>query len=389
MTHTLRLPVLLGLTIAAWIGGCGAADGGPAGTGITSAVVGNVVAVDSFAAPAAAPAAGGVGAIEVSIDEAPSATAATDPQGNFQLEGAFSGRIHLRFRTDAFSVERELVVPSGAVVALADIELSADGVDVQATHALDFVGTLTRIDCDAGALLVEALGSGAVPFEIVLVPETEITKSDGQPGACADLALGARLAIDGSLESASGTRITALRIALGSGLPQREPVRSLPFLGTAVAIDCESSTVVIDDSVNRTRLALLPSTVIRRPNRRRLQCADILLGDQVAGIGALRLRSPGAIEAKSLVVTHLSRPGVELRFVGFLSSIDCTTGLLQLLYQHTVTEVRLTPATIIRPPLGCADLRLGDRVTGAGPVSAQSASQIDAARLNVQRRQGE
>jgi len=392
MTHTLRPRALFGLMLAACLASCGSADGGPAGTGITSTVVGNVVAVESSASGGAASsaadlAAGGVGGVAVSVEEAPSVVAGTDQDGNFQLAGDFSGAVHLRFRTDAFTVEQPLVVPAGSIVALADIELSAGGVDVQATHELDFVATLTHIDCDSGAIEARGLGSGAVVFDILLVAETEITKSDGQAGSCSDLAVGSRVAIDGSLDT-SETTITALKITLGGSPPGRDPVQSLPFLGTAVSIDCPSGTVVIDDSVNRTRLALLPSTVIRRPNGRQLQCTDILLGDQVVGIGVLRLRSPGAIEAKTMVVTHLSRPGIELRFVGFLSSIDCTTGVLQLFYQHAVTEVRLTPETVIHPPLGCADLRLGDRVNGAGPISAQSPSQIDAARLNVRRSQG-
>jgi hypothetical protein len=81
-----RLVLLLAL-----LAGCaGAEGGGPIGTGITSSVAGNVVAVvdDGGASEAAALA---VPAVAVSIDEAPGVATITDADGNFTLEGDFSG----------------------------------------------------------------------------------------------------------------------------------------------------------------------------------------------------------------------------------------------------------------------------------------------------------
>lgn len=376
---------LLGLT------SCGASDGGPIGSGISASVVGNVVDVAVLADPATDIAQRAQGEevlppVEVRIDGIPGAVTHTDAEGNFELAGDFQSTLTVRFVTSEFEVSHELTVPAGSLVTLTDIELSPDDVEIQAASELDFIATVDRVECESARLVVHDLGTADDVYEVVLLPETQFERLDGEPAACSDIAPGTRIAIDGVSSPGAALRTTALRVTIGRNRPSRPmPVRSVPFLGRAAAIDCAAGVIAIDDAQNRLRLRVSSSTVIARPNRTPIQCADIQLGDQVAGMGVLRLVSPGVIHATSLVVSRRTRPDIELRFVGFLTHIDCSSGSLELLYQGSVTSVGLSPRTVITPPLECADLRLGDRVAGAGRVLPDDPDRIVATRLHVKR----
>lgn len=377
---------LLGLT------SCGGADGGPVGTGISASLVGNVVDVSVRSDAATGTARSDDGAetlppIEVRIDEVPDAVTHTNAEGNFQLAGEFAGALTVRFVTPEFEVSRELTVPAGSLVTLTDIELSPDDVEIQATRQLDFVAIVERAECESARLVVHDLGGAADAYEVALLAETEFVRSDGEAAACADIVAGVRIAIDGLMSPGAERRTTAVRVVIGRNRPAgSQAVRSVPFLGRAVAIDCAAGAIAIDDSQNRLRLRIVSSTIITRPNRTRIACTDIQLGDQVAGTGTLRVRRPGVIDASSLVVSRRTNPDVELRFVGFLTRIDCASGILDLLYQGTVSSLRLSPSTVITPPLTCDDLGLGDRVSGAGRVQPDDPDRIEASRLHVTRR---
>ena len=368
-----------------------ASDGGPIGSGISASVVGNVVDVAVLADPSAtlvrrAQGDQGLQPIEVRIDEFSDAVTHTDADGNFELRGDFQGALTLRFVTTQFEASRAVTVPAGSVVALTDIELSPDDVEVQAERALDFIAVVDVVECDAARLQVHDLGNADEAYDVALLAETQFERLDGEPAACADITPGARIAIDGALQPDAPLEATALRVIIGQSRPARPALsRSVPFLGRAVAVDCAAGVIAIDDGENRLRVRVSSSTAITRPNRNPIACTDIQLGDQVAGVGTLRLVSPGVIRASTLVVSRRTRPDVELRFVGFLTHIDCASGILELLYQGSVTAVRLSPRTVITPPLECADLRLGDRVAGAGEVLSDDPDRIAATRLHVKR----
>jgi hypothetical protein len=355
--------------LLACLTGCGASDGGPIGTGITASVVGNVVTSQP---------------VEVSIDGVAGAATRTDADGSFEIDGAFSGLVRLRFETAGVDVAQDIVVPSGSVVALTDITLSPSGVDVGAARQLDVFAEVQSVDCGAGQLDVRELAQAGEIFAVSLGSDTAIEQRDGTPASCADIATGSIVAIDGAFTPGDELTLTALRVTLRPDQSaQHAPVRAVPFLGHAVSVDCATGSLVIDDEAGPSQLSLDDATIIERPNHNPLACSDIHVGDQITGVGNLRLRQPGVIQATDIVVTRRTRTDIELRFAGRLGEIDCRTGLLQIVRHNAVIAVRLLPDTIVLPPTSCDGLTLTAWVTGVGRVGPEGSSVLDAVRLRV------
>jgi hypothetical protein len=373
--------------------GCGGnADGGPIGSAITASVVGNVIDV----AEPAASASGGADEptvelppIRVSIDGRPEAVTQTDENGAFELTGDVAGDVTLRFETEGLNVATQLSVPADSIVSLNDIELSSAGVEVQSARQLDFVGTVRAADCAGGTLLVDDLANN--PFEIALVEETIFFTTDGAPVSCSAAAPGTRIAIDGVVMPGELGRVVALRIVVDPvpNAPLEGP-RSLVVFGFAVAVNCNADGVTgriaLQERFGRTRLRIARDTSIGRPDRTAISCGDVRLGDQVAGIGTLTPESPGEIRADRLIVSRRPRPDVTLGFIGYLTSIDCTAGALELVYGGTLTDFLLLPETVVTPALTCEDLGLGDRLTGTGRLASDGSDVIEMLRVWVEPR---
>jgi len=379
----LRLPVAL-LSLACL--SC-ASDGGPVGTGIsgTSAISGNVVDVQTDSSAASADTQT-LPAIQVSVDGYPDATTA-DSGGNFELRGAFSGSVTLRFTVPQFQVTQQLDVPAGSAVVLQDIELQPTGVVAQAARQLNFFGTIDLVDCADGTLLVHEHDAHGMQFLVRVDDQTTFQDAAGGSRTCAALAAGTTVAIEGSIAYATDRTITASVVTLASHPPPPPPAQlSARFDGAIAGLDCVAGIVVVDDSEQRTRIQLTTQTQIGGAMGA-LACADLQLGDVVHGQGQIALRAPGTIVATRLVVTGAAHGGQSLRFVGFVAALDCVSGALQVRDVRTTVDVRLSAATVIGRPngqrLACGDIQLGDRVMGMGTVAAGEPDVLDATQITV------
>jgi hypothetical protein len=360
-------------------------DGGPVGTGIssTSAISGNVVDVQTSTAisgsnnmPAALP------QIRVSLDQFSDVTTTTDSSGNFMLSGNFAGTMTLRFTVpQQFQVTQQLDVPSGSTIVLQDIELQPDGVVAQAARQLGFFGTVNLVDCTGGTLRIHERRSDGMQFLVQLDDQTSYVDATGANLDCADIHMGTMVTVEGTIDYATDPQmITALVVTI-SPLPPPPPQAQFEvrFTGAVAALDCSAGLVVVDDSVQRTRLKLAsPAT---------LTCKDLQIGDQVQGRGQIALGMPGVIVATQLHVTGPPTSGQLLRFVGFVMMVDCPSGALQLRDGGTTIDVQITPITVIDshngPRLTCADIQLGDRIAGFGQLAPDASGTLEAVQITV------
>jgi hypothetical protein len=384
MSGTGRAPLWFAL-LALAATACAGSDGGPVGTGIAASVFGNVVDVEDGGEGSGA----GVAGVVVSIEDEAGLEARTDEEGNFELAGDFAGRLSLRFRTEDYSVIQPVDVPGGSVLVLADIEVAPDGVTALSSRQLDLIGTLAAVDCAGGGLVVEDRSDERVPFAVQLLPETTIaTAPSGAAASCADLALGRLVAVEGLVDLPSGA-ITALAVELDPDVSAPPPLeRRVSFVGRAVALDCARSRIVIDDGRQRTRLRLRNRTDIVGPDGEELTCAGVELGDRLVGIGQLDLARPAVVQARTIKVARRGTPIPELRVVGFLATVDCASGLLEIgEADAALATVRLRPRTAFRPPeLTCADLEPGQRLEVFGVPSLEVPGALDANRVRLKRR---
>jgi hypothetical protein len=368
-------------------------DGGPVGTGIssTSAISGNVVDVQTATVTSSSSnALSALPPIQVSIDGLPNATTVADSGGNFMLSGDFDGTLTVRFTVPQFQVTQQLDVPAGSTVVLQDIELQPDGVVVQAARQLDFFGTVDLVDCTDGTLLIHDRRAGGMQFLVHLDDQTSFVDAAGEAQTCAAIRMGSPIAVEGSIAYATDRTITALTVTLAPmPPPPQRPQLDLRFSGTVAALDCSVGLVVVDDSIQRTAVQLTAQTRLTGATGP-LTCPDLHLGDPVRGEGLINLRMPGVIVANQLVVTGPPNSGQPLRFVGFVDTIDCASGALQLHDDETTIDVQLSPTTVITRPNGqalmCADIHPGDRVEGLGRVAAAASGTLDAVQLEVMRR---
>ena len=301
-----RQSVLLVATLLLW--GCGGGlgigitDGGPVGTGISASVVGNVVAVEDFeaventadlgsaSATGEAPELEGlasVDGIDVSLVEFPDLATTTDTDGNFSIDGEFSGAVTLRFQTTDFETEQELDIPTGGVVVLSDIELDADGVTAEAGRQILGAGRVREVNCAAGELRVEDRDGDRL--DVTLIDDTEFLRG-GSAASCDDIRKRDDIAVEGLLDDLGGRGVTALRIVIGPDDSPPQLERQVALRGNIIVIDCDAGGIAIHDGKHLVRIRLPADAVIRTPQDRPLACEDLTLGDRVTGGGTLNLR---------------------------------------------------------------------------------------------------
>ncbi len=379
------------LLLCASVGAGCAAGGGPSGTGISStsaSISGNVVAVQTVTATAAGSTAA-LPPIQVSIDGVPSATTMADTAGNFALTGNFAGALTLRFAVPQFQVTQGIDLPAGSALVLQNIELQPGGVVAQAARQLNFFGTVDALECGAGGMLqMHDRRSHDTVFLVELNDQTSYVDAGGQVQTCAAIAVGAVVAVDGSITYTGNQQtITALVITIApasvSPPPQQIETR---FAGVLAAIDCGTDVLVVDDAVERTTIQLTAQTQITgasgAPN-----CGDLQLGEAVHGRGQVDLSAPGVITATQLVVTGGASPGQMVRLHGFVVTVDCVAGMLELSDAGALIDVRLSSATTITghggQSVACADIQPNDRIEGTGQLAGDGSGIITAQQLMV------
>jgi hypothetical protein len=382
--------LVLSAVVCAICVGC-AADGGPGGTGISPAAVisGNVVDVQTTPSSAAIrSAAVALPRIQVSLDGLPNIATTADSDGNFLLRGNFAGSVAVRFTVPEFQVTQALDVPAGSTIVLQDIELRPDGVVAQAARQLRFFGTVDLVDCADGTLLLRGRKPGDGQFLVHLGDQTSFVDPAGDAQNCTDIRVGRAVVVEGTIAYAADRTITALVVTIAA-LPPPPPEEEveLRFGGAIAAVDCSVGVVVVDDSVQRTAVRLTPQT--RFSGMGAVTCGDLHLGDTVRGEGQLDLRAPGMVVATHLTITGPASAEQPLRFVGLVTTIDCSRGLLQIGDDETTIDVRISPATLITrrngQPLTCDDIQVGDRAEGRGRLAA-SPGVLDAAEITVTHR---
>ena len=384
------------------LGGCGGiTDGGPVGTGITSSIVGNVVAVqdpapilslENVAAQSSAGDAPELAAvtriqgIAVSLVERPEIANSTDADGAFHLEGDFSGAVTLRFETDGLEVDQSLDVPSGGVTVLLDIELDESGLQAEAGQQLELFAKVRDVDC-AGALVVVEDRGGSI-FEIALLDETVIRR-DGRPEeavSCSAIRRGISIRSRGFLDELDGNLLEATFLTLGASPNDTPPAEELiGLVGKLAIIDCRAGSVVIDDRRHRVRIRLLEDTRIESEAGLNLLCEDLVLGSSARGVGILNLAKPGPLDGLRLVIGEGPTPDDTLRIRGFVAEKDCAASVLQIALGEASLALRVTPQTRIEPRIGCARIPLGASVRGVGVPSTVLPGGFDALTLNFTR----
>jgi hypothetical protein len=303
------------------------------------------------------------------------------------LSGTFSGTVTVRFAVPQFQVTHQLDVPDGSTVVLQDIELQPDAVVAQAAWQFDFYGIVDLVDCADGTLLMHERPSDGMQFLVHLSDQTSFVDAAGNTQTCAAIPVGGSVIVEGPIGYATDRTIDALVVTIAprSQPPPRTQVET-QVSGTIAALDCAAGVVVVDDSVQRTTLQLTTQTMLSGVSGA-LACQDLHLGDSVRGEGLITVRTPGTIVATRLVVTGPPNAGQSLRFVGFVRTIDCVVGALQLHDDNITVEVQLAPATVITggggQPLTCADINPGDRVKGVGGLVADGSGTLDAVQITV------
>lgn len=203
---------LLGLGLM--LGSC---DGGSSGTGITTITEGNVARVVSSAAAsstgrtsmapppardATAAASDTLAGITVSVDGT-GVHDQTDANGAFRLRGDYESEVTIRFTRAADDVDASVAVnvPAGGTLGLNDVTLdAATGTATPGSQSVLFAGTITGIDCAAGALqLVSQQRPDDGDSYVVELASSSIVDPAGQTVPCSALAIGDDATVSGSV----------------------------------------------------------------------------------------------------------------------------------------------------------------------------------------------
>ena len=195
---------LLSLFLALW----GCAEGGSRGSGISTAVLGNVVQVQTDEPRAAADAVAGAGTdlqgINVVI-EGSGIHGQTDANGNFSLSGDFEGMINLVFELPDghWRAHIALNVPAAGKLTLNNVVIDTQTEAASAeTQAVDFDAIITAVNCPGLALAVVSAQHGPddVDDYTLRLDTSSVRDAAGQPVPCADLRSGDRAWVQGYVD---------------------------------------------------------------------------------------------------------------------------------------------------------------------------------------------
>lgn len=308
-----RIGALALLLLSLAVAGCASSgDGGPVGSGISASMVsGNIVTITSpsLRTRQGQDAGATLEPVLVSIDEAPTVIANTDADGNFLLNGAFSGPVTVRFSTAEFSAPQALDVPAGSVVILQDVGIKSGAVRIGSLRQLSFFGTVALTDCDDNVVVVNDRRKPTPDqFLVWLRSDTSIINAGGEALTCATLQVGQSLSVQGAIElstRSSSSSITALVIVVAPPTPGTlQPIEQVRVLGTIRAVNCvDSDNILLVGPAGISQVKLSASTVIEGgADQQPLTCQDLSVGDTLDGQGLIDIHDPGHIDAQTLTV---------------------------------------------------------------------------------------
>jgi hypothetical protein len=282
--------------------GC-AADGGPTGTGISTSIRGNVIAVESSTG-ATEPT---TTAVQVTIDEMPGIQDTTDAAGDFELNGTFSGLLMLRFTALDVSATQALDVPAGSDIVLEDVIIGRHAIQLRSARQLGFLGSVALVDCEAGDLLIDDRAPRKNQFLVRLVPDTILVDGGGNSVPCSALRVGAPVAIEGVIRLAERT-IEAITVTVDPPEPgEPSPLIETSFSGTIMLINCQSAMAQMEGSTGTVRLRFSDQTSLLDYDGQATGCSAIAPGDAVEGTGYIRVRRPEVVDVVEMRITLQQR----------------------------------------------------------------------------------
>lgn len=184
-----RPAALLPLILTLWA----CAEGGSRGSGISTAVLGNVESVQTAGT--------GVEGIRVTV-EGTSARSVTNTSGTFSVGGSFEGQIHLVFQVPDGGGEAQIAlnVPAGGRLTLNNVVIDTEqGEAVAETQDVDFDGTITGVDCTR--LTLALVSTHHSPDDVdaytVRLDTSSVRNAQGDIVACADIGVGEQATVQG------------------------------------------------------------------------------------------------------------------------------------------------------------------------------------------------
>jgi hypothetical protein len=354
------------VVFAAWaaiVGGCAAGDGGQSGTGI-SALRGNVVAVNGSTL--------GVAGIRVSLP-ATGLTTRTDADGVFELRGATSGQVELRFerQTDGLFASTEVVIPAGGLLELRQIVLDSGNGEVRPERQeVQFEGAVKTLDCTGGTIVIVAREDEAGTVFTVEVASAIIHRGT-TPLTCSDLRVGDSVEV--IAEATDGSTLINADLSLEDG--EEEPGdRNVELEGFVATLDCAGGVILVTPTESQAAPVFtveVASATIRR-GELLLGCDDLHAGDRIQ-VQAQTTDGSTLVNAVIEVEDGGGGPddnpddqNVELE--GFVAGLDCAGGAILVTPREAQTvavfAIETASATVRRGDLmlACSDLRVGDRI---------------------------
>jgi hypothetical protein len=277
----------------------GCVDGGPTGTGISTSIRGNVIAVESSTGTSEPT----TTAVQVSIDEMPGIQDTTNAAGDFELEGTFSGLLTVRFTARDVSATQALDVPAGSNIVLEDVVVGSHAIRLGVARQLGFLGSIALVDCEAGDLLIDDRAPRKNQFLVRLVPDTILVDGDANSVPCSALRTGMPVAIEGVIRLAERT-IEAITVTIDPPAPgEPSPLVETNFSGTIMLVNCESGMAQMEGPTGAVRLRFSDSIDLVDNDGQPIECSAITPGDSVEGTGYIRVRRPEVIEVAEMRIT--------------------------------------------------------------------------------------
>jgi hypothetical protein len=183
------LPLIFALTACA--------EGGSRGSGISTAVLGNVQAVQAAVARGRT----AVEGIRVTV-EGTGAHDQTDANGNFTVQGGFEGLIGLVFELPGGGGEARITlnVPAAGRLTLNNVIIDAQSGEASAeTLDVDFEGIIDGVYCHSltMALMSSHETSADADLYTLQLDTSTVRDSQGNTVACADIPEGALATVEG------------------------------------------------------------------------------------------------------------------------------------------------------------------------------------------------
>jgi hypothetical protein len=196
--HALMLPLILAL------GSC-AMEGGTRGSGISTAVQGNVAGIETAAFEQAAPGEPDIEGIQVAI-EGTDAQDQTDADGRFALRGEFEGQLTLLFQLpqNDGSARLAINVPAGGTLTANNVYLDPQQGEATAEAlAVDFQAVVTAANCDDRTLTLASLRhtSSDVDLYTLRLDTSSVHDTHGTLVPCEAFKGGEQLSIQGTVNT--------------------------------------------------------------------------------------------------------------------------------------------------------------------------------------------